>query len=98
VSPDELAQQDEDDLQWVASTAQGRRFLARMIYRWGHLEEQSEKGEERSTSFNEGQRSIAIHLKSALDKASPRNHDLMVLERMDELRAHRVQPPADSSG
>jgi hypothetical protein len=97
VTGDELATQDEDDLQWVASTPQGRRFLARMIYRWGHLEEQSEKGEERSTSFNEGQRCLAIHLKSALDKASPRNHDLMVLEHIEERRAHRVQAPADSS-
>jgi hypothetical protein len=95
VTPDELAEQDTDDLRWVLSQPQGRRFLARMVDRWAHLEEKSETGEERTSSFNEGQRDIGRCLVTAIEAASsPHRFDEFTLARNEYRRECRAAPRA----
>lgn len=97
MTPEELAQQDEDDLAWAMSQPQGRRFVRRIFERWGRLEERSETGEQSTTAFNEGMREVGRCLKTAALKASPGNFRKLVLEGLDALEPHRIHPSPEAS-
>lgn len=93
MTPGELAEQDLDDLRWVLSQPQGRRFLARIVDRWARLEGKSETGEERSTSFNEGMREVGRCLLTAIESASSTaRFDDFTQERNEYRRECRAAP------
>lgn len=95
MTPAELQEQDADDLRWVLSQPQGRRFLARIVDRWARLEEKSEVGEERSTAFNEGMREIGRCLVRAVETvSSSERFDQFTLARNDHRRECRSAPRA----
>lgn len=98
MSPAELAEQDLDDLRWVLSQPQGRRFLARIVDRWARLEEKSETGEERSAAFNEGMRELGRCLLRAIEEgSSPHRFDEFTLARNEYRRECRSAPRAPES-
>lgn len=65
------------------STPEGRRNMARIIYRVCRLKALTATGERESQSFNEGQRSVAAAIEHELISVCPSEYFLMERERLD---------------
>lgn len=67
----EAPRQRDDDLRWVLSTEQGRRFVLRLIESEAQLHSLSFGGDERATCFREGQRSVGAWLLEESKRVDP---------------------------
>jgi hypothetical protein len=70
--------QEQEDILFILSSVQGRRFYWRMMERCGIFE--SSFTGNNTTFFNEGQRNIGLMLLSKLNEISPQSYLQMIHE------------------
>lgn len=73
---------EREDLQWLMQHQSGRRFVWRLFDRCG-FHRPSYTGESLSTSFNEGQRNIALLVLHDLFRFCPNQYFLMLKENTE---------------
>lgn len=76
--------QRRSDLRAVMSTPEGRRFVARLIYEHGALNELGFHTDARQHAFNDGQRSVGWHLEAEVRREARDAWALMEHERITD--------------
>lgn len=69
-----------DDVYWVLSTKQGRRFYYRILEECGVFRLSYRAGQPDLTAFNEGTRNIGLMLLTEINEACPDAYTLMMKE------------------
>lgn len=77
-------QKESADVVAVMSTAEGRRFVKRILDAAGVYQTSFVRGESDATAFNEGRRNVGLLILAAIDSADPQSYDLMMQESRKE--------------
>lgn len=80
----------KDDLSWVLSTVQGRRFYARLVYELGALQVQGYHQDARQHAFHDGQRQVGVALDREAFLVDREGWAAMHRERLERLRAQEL--------
>lgn len=78
-------EQHAADLKAVLELPQGRRFVLRVIFEHGALQEQGYTPDARQHAFHDGQRAVGIELDREVQRADRRLWQLMHQERLTDI-------------
>lgn len=90
-------EQNAADLMAVLETAQGRRFVSRLIFEFGGLQAISFSSDSHQHAYNDGQRRVALEVEREARLVAPRLWALMHQERITLIGA-RLVAHADDAG
>lgn len=97
MTPDELRQQDEEDLRAVLGSQAGRRFVHRLVKQTG-MYGSSYAESATATAFNEGRRSVGIALVAEMQRVDAALYARVLREGLDALELAALEdarkPPA----
>lgn len=79
---------EANDLRWVLSAQQGRRFLWRLLGECGVYRSSFMGGATDSTLFNEGRRSAGIQIQQWITEVSPEGYIKMMQEAHTRENTH----------
>lgn len=100
MTAEELRAQDDDDLRWVLSTTQGRRFATWLLHRATKIHENPYTADPNTTAYNLGRRAVGFDLLKLLERPEFLGAlKKLEAERLDELStaSHHVPQPSESS-
>lgn len=94
MTAEELARQRDEDLRWVLSTEQGRRFYLRLLEDESNLQGQSFAGSDTHlTAFREGVRAVGISLLEEAQRVAPGSYMKALNEAHEALSPRTPEKP-----
>ena len=95
---EDLDQERQDDLRWVLSTEQGRRFVSDLVYLFCKHNDNAYTGDANATAYNLGRRAVGSDLLRLLERPEFLGSlKRLECERIDALSTHHVPRASESS-